>query len=100
MRSEVKWSDPRPILSIHYAARSLNVRGRSGREVIVASENVRPALQQQSFAQLVQEGIGALNETATEQTVCLESNTADSVVADTLSSTHERNFDADFFDGH
>ena len=57
-----KWSDPRPIISINHDARSLIVPGRRGREVTVAFEDARPALQQQSFAHMVQEGLDALGE--------------------------------------
>lgn len=56
-----KWSDPRPILSINHGARSLNIPGRRRREVTIAFEDGHLALQQQSFAHMVQEGIDALD---------------------------------------
>ena len=61
-----KWSDFRPILSINHDARSLKVPGRRGREVTVAFEDVRPAIQQQSFTHMVQDGIDALGELTIE----------------------------------
>ena len=57
-----KWSSPKPLLSVNHSARSVNVPGRNGREITVAFEDTRAALPQQSFAQLVQDGLDTLDD--------------------------------------
>eukprot|EP00737_Agarophyton_chilense_P004521 gb/GEZJ01005755.1/.p1 GENE.gb/GEZJ01005755.1/~~gb/GEZJ01005755.1/.p1 ORF type:complete len:279 (-),score=33.01 gb/GEZJ01005755.1/:824-1660(-) len=62
-----KWTDPKPILLVNRAARSVTVPGRKGREIIAAFEDTWPALSKESFAQLVQEGMGSVDELSIEQ---------------------------------
>ena len=57
-----KWSAPKPILSVDFNARSVTVPGKTGKELTIALEDLRPALPEDSFAQALHTGIDELDD--------------------------------------
>jgi len=55
-----KWSGDKIVLSYDESSRSVTVPGGRGKRIIAAVEDVRPAIQKDSFAKLVQESIDEL----------------------------------------
>jgi len=61
-----KWLSGRPILSYDHESRTVSIPGSNGRTMSAAIEDVRPAVEKDSFAQKVRESIDIL-----EENICL-----------------------------
>ena len=74
-----KWSAPKPVISVNTNAHSVTVPGRNGRNITVAFEDIRSAVRQDSFTQMVKDSSDVMTEIIQDQIVAdsPSENTAD-----------------------
>jgi len=93
-----KWSSDKPVLSYDDESRSVTVPGASGRKIVAAVEDVRPAIEKDSFAIAVQESIDELEnsvETELGNLVGIEDSKEDKNFSEDAESNDDKNMSDD-----